>query len=75
MGWVIDSCDSPMTKKSYYNNFEEIQLTNHLPRQFKNKTISDNDNGGTINNIRKTVHILPALSEVVSRAAADIHGI
>ena len=33
------------------------------------------DNGGTIDNIRKTVHIHPALSEVVSRAAADIHRI
>ena len=33
------------------------------------------DNGGTIDNIRKTVHIHPALSEVVSRAAANIHGI
>lgn len=30
------------------------------------------DNGGTINNITKTVHIHPALSEVVARAAADI---
>jgi mycothione reductase len=33
------------------------------------------DNGGTIDNIIKTVHIHPALFEVVSRAAADIHGI
>ena len=33
------------------------------------------DNGGTIDHIRKTVHIHPALSEVVSRAAADIHRI
>jgi len=32
------------------------------------------DNGGTIDNIRKTVHIHPALSEVISRAAAKIHG-
>ena len=30
------------------------------------------DNGGTIDNITKTVHIHPALSEVVARAAADI---
>ncbi|MGB6532634.1 MAG: hypothetical protein WBF33_31420, partial [Candidatus Nitrosopolaris sp.] len=33
------------------------------------------DNGGTIDNIRKTVHIHPALSEVVSRAAANIRRI
>ena len=33
------------------------------------------DNGGTIDHIRKTVDIHPALSEVVSRAAADIHRI
>ena len=31
------------------------------------------DNGGTIDNITKTVHIHPALSEVVARAAAGIH--
>ncbi|MGB7952461.1 MAG: dihydrolipoyl dehydrogenase [Candidatus Nitrosopolaris sp.] len=30
------------------------------------------DNGGNIENITKTVHIHPALSEVVARAAADI---
>jgi mycothione reductase len=30
------------------------------------------DNGGTIEKIIKTVHIHPALSEVVARAAADI---
>jgi mycothione reductase len=30
------------------------------------------DNGGTLDNIIKTVHIHPALSEVVSRAAASI---
>ncbi|MFZ0514529.1 MAG: hypothetical protein WAM14_23190 [Candidatus Nitrosopolaris sp.] len=30
------------------------------------------DNGGTIHNITKTVHIHPALSEVVARATADI---
>ena len=30
------------------------------------------DNGGTVDNIIKTVHIHPALSEVVARAAADI---
>jgi hypothetical protein len=41
----------------------------------KKQTISGDDNGGTIDNIRKTVHIYPALSEVVSSAAADIHGI
>jgi hypothetical protein len=30
------------------------------------------DNGGAIDNITKTVHIHPALSEVVARAAAGI---
>jgi hypothetical protein len=39
------------------------------------KPMRADDNGGTIDNIRKTVHIHPALSEVVSRAAADIHRI
>jgi len=33
------------------------------------------DNGGTVDNIIKTVHIPPALSEVVARAAAGIHRI
>ena len=33
------------------------------------------DNGGCIDNIRKTVHIHPALSEVVSTAVANIHRI
>jgi mycothione reductase len=37
--------------------------------------MSADDKVSTIDNIRKTVHIHPALSEVVSRAAADIHGI
>jgi mycothione reductase len=31
------------------------------------------DNGGTTDNITKTVHIHPSLSEVVARAAAGIH--
>jgi pyruvate/2-oxoglutarate dehydrogenase complex dihydrolipoamide dehydrogenase (E3) component len=30
-----------------------------------------NNNGGTIDNITKTIHIHPALSEVVARAAAN----
>ena len=33
------------------------------------------DNGGTLDNIIKTVHIHPALSEVIARAAADIRRI
>lgn len=32
---------------------------------------SDNGDGGTIDNITKTIHIHPALSEVVARAAAN----
>lgn len=31
------------------------------------------EDGGTIDNITRTVHIYPALSEVVARAAAGIY--
>ncbi len=40
----------------------------------KQQSVSGDDNSGTIDNIRKTVHIHPALPEVVSTAAADLHG-
>lgn len=38
-------------------------------------TMRADDNGGTLDNIIKTVHIHPALSEVVARAAANIRRI